>query len=185
MNTDTKNTDIMLDLETMSTRPDAAIVAIGAVAFGEDGIGARFYVPVSLETSVARGGVIDAGTVLWWMRQSDEARDLFRGSSCDILEALERFATFINDYTLGSKDVCVWGNGVDFDNVILASAYVRAGLKMPWRYHHNRCYRTIKGSYPTITADPFVGVKHNALADADNQAQHMLKILKILRSTRS
>lgn len=175
------NTDIMLDLETMGTRPDAAIVAIGAVAFGEAGIGARFYNTVSLETSVELGGVIDAGTVLWWMKQSDEARGALSGG-CDILEALESFVNFVNDSTEGSKGVCVWGNGADFDNVILASAYVRAGLKAPWRYHHNRCYRTIKGLSSHIPADPFVGTKHNALVDADNQARHLLKILRSQRS---
>jgi exodeoxyribonuclease VIII len=54
--------DIMLDLETMATTRDAAIVAIGAVEFDAASglIGDRFYVPVDLVSSVSAGGRIDA-----------------------------------------------------------------------------------------------------------------------------
>ena len=47
--------DVMLDLETMGTGPDAAIVAIGAIAFDVHTrtIGPSFYIPVELRSSVA------------------------------------------------------------------------------------------------------------------------------------
>lgn len=68
--------DVMLDLETMGNGPDAAIVAVGAIEFDATAgtLGRTFYRGVNLETSVRGGGKIDASTVMWWLRQNDEAR---------------------------------------------------------------------------------------------------------------
>lgn len=67
---------LMLDLETMSNKGNAAIVSIGAVAFepstGE--LGPEFYLTVDLVSCEKLGLHIDADTVLWWMKQSSEAR---------------------------------------------------------------------------------------------------------------
>ena len=71
------NTEIMLDLETMGLGPDAAIVAIGAVAFDTSTLAidpCKFFVAVDLESSVRSGGVMDASTVMWWMQQDEVAR---------------------------------------------------------------------------------------------------------------
>jgi len=91
--------EIMLDLETMGTGPNAAIVAIGAAAFCPHErrvLGKTFYAPVSLESSVNGGGVVDAGTVQWWLQQSTEARALFEkyAPSQSIDNALYEFSTW-------------------------------------------------------------------------------------------
>lgn len=65
---------IMLDLETMGNGSQAAIIAIGAVAFDLSGIKDRFYTQVSLESSVRAGLIADPSTIMWWMQKSDEAR---------------------------------------------------------------------------------------------------------------
>lgn len=49
--------DVMLDLETMSTNPNAAIIAIGAVAFNKkDGVVDRFEIQINLESAIQSGG---------------------------------------------------------------------------------------------------------------------------------
>ena len=67
--------NVMFDLETMGSGPDAAIVAIGAVEFDTVTalLGRRFYRVVNLASAVAAGGVIAPSTVLWWMRQGDRS----------------------------------------------------------------------------------------------------------------
>ena len=35
--------DVMVDLETWGTKPGCAIISIGAVSFGPDGLGEEFY----------------------------------------------------------------------------------------------------------------------------------------------
>ena len=168
--------DVMLDLETMGTSNDAAIVAIGAVEFdvATDTTGEVFYRTIDLSSAVAEGGVIDAATVMWWLRQSDQARAaLYDRIALPILQGLAEFAAWMS---ARGKDVKVWGNGVAFDNVILAQAYRRMGLPVPWQHWDDRCYRTVRALYPDIQMQR-TGVHHNAGDDAVSQAKHLLQIL--------
>ena len=170
--------DCMLDLETMGNGPDAAIVAIGAVMFEPGaGLGRRFYAEVDLGSSVLGGGVMDASTVTWWLKQSDAAREpITSGRGLEIFTALSDFSAWLREAASG--DALVWGNGSDFDNVILSSAYRRAEIERPWKYHANRCFRTLKALHPGI---PYkhTGTAHNALDDAISQAQHACKLLEV------
>ena len=172
-----KTFDIMLDLETMGTGPNAAIVAIGAVAFDLQAgtIGDRFYRVVDLGTSVDMGGEIDADTVLWWMKQSDDARAMFTRDSSPLSMSLTAFSFWMCAH--GAPDsVRVWGNGAAFDNVILSSAYRRSAYMQPWRHWNDRCYRTVKSLYPDVKLER-VGTHHNAVDDAESQARHLIAML--------
>ena len=166
----------MLDLETMGVGPNAAIVAIGAVVFDQftGKMGATFYQTVTLESSVREGGVMDASTVMWWLRQEGAARYAIQGG-IPIDEALEAFSQWVSDHASGGP--IVWGNGADFDNVILRSAYNRLSIDVPWGAFANRCYRTVKALYPMITIE-HTGTRHNALDDARSQAEHLCRIMK-------
>lgn len=167
--------DIMLDLETMGTAANAPIVGIGAVRFNpkSEEIGDTFYTLIDLESSVNAGGVMSASTVLWWMQQSDAARneicnpDIVRFT---IHEALLKFSDWVK------LDDKIWGNGVDFDNVILSATYKQCGIKQPWQFWNNRCYRTVKSLRPNIKLER-EGVHHNCLDDAISQAKHLQKLL--------
>lgn len=163
---------VMLDLETMGTGPNAAIVAIGAVALDlrADTLGPTFYATVDLGSSMQLGGVVDADTVYWWLRQGDEARAAIADGDVHISQALVDLRTWMNTYTDNTH--LVWGNGADFDNVILASAYRRCGISQPWRTYANRCYRTLKNLHRDITVER-EGTHHHALADACHQARHL------------
>lgn len=169
--------DVMLDLETMGTRPTAAIVAIGAVAFDVPTatVHSKFYTPVSLESAVAAGCDMDASTVLWWMKQSDAARAAFSGGGMQLVGALHAFSDWLSGLA-PPDDVQVWGNGAGFDNVLLASAYRIAGVPRPWKHWNDRCYRTVKAMYPAVELVR-VGTHHNALDDAESQAKHLMAML--------
>ena len=165
---------VMLDLETMGTGPNSAIIAIGAVEFCPDTktLGREFYSTVCLRSSVRRGGVIDADTVMWWLGQEDCARRALVEDVKSIETALDCFSHWI----YRGEDIEVWGNGAAFDNVILAQAYKRCDLEAPWPFWGDRCYRTLKALNPHIKMDR-QGVHHNALDDAISQARHLIDIL--------
>ncbi len=171
---------IMLDLETMGTGPNAAIVAIGAVEFeltkAGGQLGDSFYQCISLESAMAEGGQVDAGTVLWWLKQSDAARAMFAQPAFVHGVALVGFSKWMTKRG-ETKNMRVWGNGASFDNVILASAYRRAGLQLPWNSFNDRCYRTVKSMHPAAPAIQRTGTHHNALDDAINQANHLIAML--------
>lgn len=170
------NVNIMLDLETMGNGPEAAIIAIGAVEFfPETGLlGREFYAVVSLESSVANGGIIDASTVLWWMQQSAEARAEFVQQGLTINEALLSFSDWMPEKAL------VWGNGADFDNVILRAAYSNAGIAAPWKFYNSRCFRTLKNLFPKVQKPVDGLVAHKALDDAKWQAEQAILMLQTL-----
>ena len=169
--------NIMLDLETMGTSSDAAIVAIGAVVFVGNRLEEKFYATIDLKSSFDNGGVIAPDTVLWWLKQSDEARGAFAKDGGTIINALDTFSAWVisvkNKY---QDDAKIWGNGASFDNVILASAYHSAGIKQPWSFWNDRCFRTLKNIYPDVEAAERQGTHHNALSDAVYQAAHAIEI---------
>lgn len=178
-------TDVMIDLETMSTQPNAAIIAIGAVKFNaKDSSYAfaatdDFYVRVDLSSSMKYGLDVSASTVEWWMHPDrNPARPaLFRGETVNLAVALGRFSQWF-----GSDRRNVWGNGAAFDNVILRNAFEVAGFQAPWQYIDDRCYRTIKAMTPQHVMHGSSGVHHNALDDARHQARDLIARMQYLRS---
>lgn len=172
--------NIMLDLETMSKGPDAAIIAIGAVCFDLEAgeTGPCYYNRVSLAEAVECGGTIDADTVLWWLKQDDDARhEITRDDvpELTIFSALYSFNSWVREYA--EDNVAVWGNGASFDNVILRSAYQRLHSQTPWEWWNDRCYRTMKAMHRNISIER-TGTKHIAITDAINQARHLIEILR-------
>lgn len=175
-------THIMLDLETLSTNTNAAIISIGAVEFDLLGVQTRkgFHVTIDANDAIEKGAHVDSDTIKWWMQQSDAARSAFDGGDAySEVEALELFREWLHKTEADTpKPIRMWGNGSDFDNVILASAYKRHGLDTPWSFYHNRCYRTLKSLYSDVKMRK-TGVAHNALHDAVRQAHHLLKIIDV------
>lgn len=169
----------MLDLETLSSESNAVIISIGAVFFdmtGVSGTGREYYRVLKTDVQQARGARVSQDTLAWWAKQSEEARAVFDApNKLEADDALDEFAEWIgpNRY--------VWGNGADFDNVILGNLYKLYGKKAPWSYGGNRCFRTIKN---IVTRDKGsrlpdrTGTHHNALDDAKYQALCCIEFMK-------
>lgn len=171
---------IMLDLETAGQGPDAAILSIGACNILPDREpNALFYHVVDIQSACDNGGKIDASTFKWWARQSDEARAIFKEEGNHIVNVLDAFATFLAAISHGQpQKVKLWGNGSDFDNIILAETYKRAGIPLPWSWWNNRCYRTMKNTFCNVAEPERHSTKHNALNDAIHQADHLRMIMQ-------
>ncbi|HBW2746998.1 exodeoxyribonuclease VIII [Klebsiella variicola] len=176
---------VMVDLETMGKKHNAPIVAIGAVVFdpATGSIGESFYKVVCLESSVNWGAVIDPSTVIWWLKQSSEARSaIVNDDAIPLQDALLQFREFVSDNVAGgSKKAQVWGNGASFDNSILRSSYDCIAEDYPWEYWNDRDVRTMVElgqaiSFAPKTTIPFKGSRHNALADAIHQARYVSAI---------
>ncbi|HGU4434112.1 TPA: 3'-5' exoribonuclease [Escherichia coli] len=170
---------LSVDLETMGTNPDAPINSIGGTFFdpatGE--MGPEFSKAIDLETS---GGIIDRKTIKWWAKRSREAQSAIFTDEISLDVALRLFIEFIEKNS-GGCFVQVWGNGANFDNVILRRSYERQGIPCPWLYYNDRDVRTIVELGNAIGFDvrmaiPFEGVPHNALDDARHQAKQVSAI---------
>jgi len=167
---------IMIDLETMSLAPNAALVSIGAVRMTPCGVAdGTFYCSIDLRSSQAVGLHIDAGTVMWWMQQSDRAR----GALTTQLHTLTLALTDFSDWVEAQEphdEVRLWGNGAASDNVWLAEAYRAVGLPRPWTHKGDRCYRTFRAFHRDVEDPPPNPVEHDALQDALWQAAFMERV---------
>ena len=163
------NNNIMVDIETMGTEFDSAIVSIAAVKFDDTKVNQEFNQSVSLVSSMDVGLSVSAETILWWIKQKNTISDSFSYSKNNIVDVLNNFNDFI-----GWRP-CIWGNGSDFDNVILDNAFKCCGIKKGWTYKGNRCYRTMSKLFPNIEYTP-PKESHVAIYDAISQAEHLIKI---------
>lgn len=177
---------IMIDLETMGTNSNAPIVSIGAIIFEPEtgALGADFEIVVNLNSS-AYYGEIDASTVQFWLQQSPEARAIFAKDlpKCTLKDALHEFNAWLAD--IGDKDeLCLWGNGKDFDNVILNNAFKACRIRPNFAHWNDLDVRTIvKMGRDILGINPKEdlvreGVHHSALDDATFQAKYVSVIWK-------
>lgn len=174
---------IMLDTETLGTTADACILSIGAVKFDleSDAIDdAGFYASISIDSNLEYRRRIQEDTLIWWMKQGPEAQGVFHESKQTLGNALDELSDWIGD-----GDYKVWSNGADFDLPMLAHAYTQHGKEIPWKFWNSTCFRTYKGLPGAKLIRPAsMGVKHNALSDAHQQARTAQAIYAALFANR-
>lgn len=174
-------TDVVIDLETGDTNTaTGAVLSIGAVAFNaahgmppDDA--PTFHEALDLDDQLRRGRTISASTFTWWLGQSEPARLALASMQDEAMPPAEGLAAFV-DWLRAHTDlsrVRVWGNGANFDNPMLTSLLATYGVKLPWKFYNDRCYRTavapFKRDAPAELAEGLVA--HNALHDAIKQAR--------------
>lgn len=182
----TAYTDVMLDLETVGTAPGSGIIAIGAVAFAEgmpETDWLQFQIPPISRAACRRAGLTeDSATLAWWESQSLAAKAVFDLATNDESKCYGLYSALITfKENFFPHDAYLWGNGSDFDNVLLQCAYKSVGMAPPWAYYNNRCFRTMKKQHAGTKEPAFQGTKHNALADAMHQTRWLQAIWNDMR----
>ncbi len=168
----------MIDLETLSTNPNAIILTIGGVKFdpytiAEPSQGMYFRVDVDKQTSMGRDVMQD--TVDWWSKQPKEISD--EAFSDDNRESLDDMIKKINKFSVG-VDV-FWCQGPLFDYAILQDIYKQLGYPVPWQYWQIRDSRTLFSLVPKDPNEKRTGL-HNALEDCYFQAKKVQRVYKQL-----
>ena len=168
----------MIDLETLSTNPNAVILTIGGVKFNPHTSviptqGMYFKVDVDSQTAIGREVMQE--TIDWWATQSKEIQDEAMGEKDRI--SLEQMTKNINKFAVG-VDV-FWCQGPLFDYAILQDIYKQLGHPAPWQYWQIRDSRTLFNLVPRDLNEIRTGA-HNALADCHFQAKKVQKVYKQL-----
>lgn len=166
--------DLMIDLETLGTSPNAVILTIGAQGF--DPFSSKltdvtFYKRVTVESQPNRK--IDDGTVEWWSKQSAAAQEEALGEGDDRVSLKEALQD-LSKVAFGHKRI--WANGVCFDISMLENAFAECEVSCPWKFWEVCDARTVymigkagrAGSSNT----------HNALEDCVNQIDMLQKVIK-------
>lgn len=164
---------VMVDLETLGTTADSIILSIGAVKFDLDSNkidDAGFYASISIDSNLEAGRKLSESTLLWWLKQSPDAQQVFHEPKQSLDSALSE----LSDWLVHNRRM-VWSNGADFDIPMLAHAHASFGMDSPWEFWNARCVRTYK-SLPAAAKVPKPANDHNALRDAINQARYVQAI---------
>lgn len=174
-----KYTDLMLDIETLGTRPDAAIVQAAARVFNLDGTKGPH---INLMIEPSEQASFSMSTISWWCTHEDvaaarpvvfdpRAARMTERTACVVLEE------FIDEYA-DHKYVRIWGNGANFDPVILESMFHRNNMTPSWKFWNIRCLRTLRASFPEVPrSEPTIA--HDALSDVDAQIDSVVVIHKL------
>lgn len=180
-------THAMIDLETLSTRYDAAVISIGVAIFNDsktlDSAGWALA-PESIH------GHIDPKTVQWWTQQSEAAREFsFTGKYKSMTAGFE-LKTLLAKHDVKE----VWSKDPHFDHVILTSWWDRVAEiekftlgEFPYHYRAPRSYRTleaevIRAGYDKDMWEEFNYVAHNPVEDAMTQARAVIKMRQLIGS---
>lgn len=180
-----KNTNVMIDLETLGTTSRAPIISIGAVLFSFDTphdepilpTNQTFYRRINWDSAMEDRRV-DADTIKWWMQQDDKAKEeVLLDADTEIADVLWE----LHDWM--PEDIRAWGNGASFDISMLEDMYYQLKYDdlLPWKHWNVRDMRTLVWMAEELTGASkkdieFDGVEHNALHDAIHQVR-MVKYL--------
>lgn len=163
---------ISLDLETLSTSSNAAIVQIGAVTLD----GQEFCEYINPKSSEAAGLDVSVETIQWWSTQDPAIRAQVMGGTTSLATALGKFLKWCQE--VGPLDqIHLWSYGGDFDLPILRNAY-ECFTEYPFNYRNHHCLRTLSWALGLPYIKP--ARAHNALEDARTQAQLLTMCIKQL-----
>jgi hypothetical protein len=185
--------DVMLDIETLGVGIKAKILSIGAVRFRPDTrddintlshSDRTFYRRLSLGDQLLREE--DEATLKWWKKQSKEARAVFDEEEVPVKSVLKDFAKFCEGAT------SIWGNGKEFDNVIVRDLYKDNKMSYPGYVSNDLDFRTLRTLWKNLTGmfnkeyvpKVEMGTRHNALADAKKQVLQVQKMWTDIRGTK-
>ena len=171
--------DIMLDLESLGTRPDCAILTIGAVKFDPytpDSFGDSLYHRIDVDEQLALGREIQEDTLRWWSTQADDVREEALGEGNRV--SLETLYKDLNRFCVGVD--AIWCQGPAFDIVILENIYRQMGWPTPWQFWQIRDSRTLFQVHGDPREKGKAGL-HNALEDCISQAQGVQQIFHALK----
>ena len=169
--------ECMIDLETLAVTPDAHILSIGACSISDPSI--TFYHTVEGRNQQR---TTNFSTIKWWLKQSPEAIKSATDRSCvlSIGEMLMEFSAWWK----GNQFVQPWSHGSVFDVIILENACRQFGYEIPWNFWDVRDTRTLFDTAYRITGKTLKphreGTHHNALDDAQFQAQWVNRIREVL-----
>lgn len=165
-----KRIDIVVDLETLGVENSAPILQMSLAHFDiESGkIYSVFNTAISPSGLDEKLVKVNIETLKWWTGNPDRSKifnQLLNGSAIDDIQNIEDIVTenrcFENNNRLAMQfynfisqvrhamnansldEVCLWGNGIGFDNVILKELCLKEIQDYPINFRKDRDVRTI------------------------------------------
>lgn len=167
--------DLMIDIETLSIKPNAVILTLGAVTFDpfdpEERFFSESYFRFDIDEQLDLGRDINEDTILWWGKQSDESR--LEALTEDDRVKFDTYAPAITKMVVNAKRI--WAQGPTFDICLLENLYRQKDTPIPWQYYNVRDSRTL---LQALGDSRNAGAKaHNALEDCKEQIRAIKRVI--------
>lgn len=143
---------LMLNIESWGLGPRPVITQIALLGYEvetDELLIDQFnqYLPVEPQLQIIPARKIQASTIAWWMRQSDEAREkvsLNEGTDFeDLVAAMRGLIGTFNRLTMnGTRNYELSAKGPQFDVVAVETLLTELDLEVPWAYYRVTDLRT-------------------------------------------
>lgn len=149
--------EMMIDLETLDTKPSAIVLSIGAVIwetiqFEDEPLAwrpvERFLRVLNIQEQADNRRTVSQDTFLWWQRQDTTAREEafnpVRQSCHQTYCDLRDFVAKYTDHPSPDQRVnAFWASPATFDFPIWEDLAMDFGNLVPWRYNQKYDVRTV------------------------------------------
>lgn len=185
--------NIVVDIETLSTKADGVILTLGVVPFNpaatstfsqliESGLHIAFDKQIQLE----KGRTVTQDTIDWWDAQGGFDEELLKGaiSPADLHEALQPIYELLSANQQQRKHTRWWSRGNAFDIAMLDHLANQFSIESPWRFYNVRDVRTAcdfanKQEWDILVRKPKKMHPHNALHDAAYDVMRLQYVYKV------
>ena len=165
--------DCMIDIETIDTGPESAVLSIAAMrwdANNKSAVRNSVEILIDVDDCLARGCTYSEDTIKWWDQQAPEVhhKAFTQGPRLSLPAALDE----LRKYVAGTQRF--WCQGLNFDQIILEQAYKRCGEPRPWSYWQWRDSRTLMKLVDDLPAKD--SRAHDAIYDVSYQIDCMFHV---------
>jgi DNA polymerase III epsilon subunit-like protein len=172
---------LVLDCETLSTRKDAAVIEIGAVALYEvPGLDRYFNVLIKPSSYAGTESVFarDAATAAFQDKTNPGFLEECETLGRSFQEAFMLFNCWVASYA-DQLEVHMWSHGKDFDFPIMENLAEQCGEKPAYAYGKVHCLRDLVWLNPKQRIQrPADSVAHRALHDAIFEAKQLHAVVE-------
>lgn len=166
---------IIIDIETLGRRNDAAITQIGVIAADNSyNVIDKYFISISPSQWNTCNRTFTGETLLWWLQQ--KTSPVGDKECLDYKSALKALRRIIDCYQ--SDDTLIYTKGT-MDLFCLKDLYEYFGEETPWKFWQPRDIRSIKdmvSDWKAVKAN-----SHNALEDALNELEEIRINLKEIK----
>lgn len=183
---------LMVDIESLALGPRPVITQIAILGYDlelDELLEDRFFqhLPIEPQQQIIPARKISASTLLWWMRQSDEARESFELSASedfeDLVAVMRGLVAAFNRLTKnGTREYELCAKSAKFDITAIETLLEELGLEVPWHYRNITDVRQDlrrAGIEEKNVPKPQGMVPHNAYWDARWQIESFLAARRI------
>lgn len=171
--------NIMLDIETLGTSCNSAVIQVSMVRFNEAGeMGETLSIKIDANEQIQMGAESSEETITWWKNTNTALfESLTTGDDVlSVKDALNKITAFVY-----ASDK-IWSHSY-FDATILSNLYRLAKIQVPWDYKKIRDIRTLT-DLSNIDLSKFDWQKektHDSLDDCRFQIKYCSYALQLIR----